>query len=86
MLNNISLCYDFKQDLSNSILYNRKAYSIFQKIRHKSNSDIFFGKIIEGNYADLIYKKGQKIEAQKVFESLFIDFKKKSKNKKKTKI
>jgi hypothetical protein len=71
MLNNISLCYDFKQDLSNSILYNRKAYSIFRKIRHKSNSDVFFGKIIEGNYADLIYKKGQKKDAQKVFESLF---------------
>lgn len=80
MLNNISLCYDFKQDLSNSILYNRKAYSIFQKIRHKSNSDIFFGKIIEGNYADLIYKKGKKKEAQKIFETLFKDFKKKSEN------
>lgn len=80
MLNNIALCYDFKQDLSNSILYNRKAYSIFRKIRHKSNSDIFFGKIIIGNYADLIFKKGQKKDAQKVFESLFSEFKKKSEN------
>ena len=76
MLNNISLCYDFKGDIDNSILYNRRANELFQKIRHKSNSDVFFGKIIEGNYADLINKKGQITQAKKVFESLFSDFKK----------